>query len=67
MNTFIKKIRVEAGLSQKELGKYLKLTQGEISHLERGRRMPSINTSRKLIRLAKKFDIHASLDNFYLN
>lgn len=65
MNTFIRKIRKKIGCSQRELGAYLDLTQGEVSHLEVGRRLPSLKTTTRIIKLAQDHGIALKLENIY--
>lgn len=44
----IKKIRKEAGLSQKELGERLKVSQAMIAQYENGKRIPKVGTIQKI-------------------
>ena len=53
----IKKIRKEAGLSQKELGERLKVSQAMIAQYENGKRTPKIET---LIKIAEALNCEVS-------
>lgn len=46
----IKKIRTDKGLSQLELAKICMVDDSMISHIERGKRMPSVNLAKKIAR-----------------
>lgn len=48
MENPVKTAREAAGLTQEELAKETELTQGYISQIERGERIPSIKTLRKI-------------------
>ena len=49
----IRHLRKDLGLTQKELGDEVGLTQGQISDYERGRRTPSLHSLDKLLMFFK--------------
>jgi len=59
-NIKLKNIRVRMGLTQKQLGKRLRITQGAVSHWERGLSFPSINIAAKITKIANKLGINCS-------
>ena len=50
----LRKIRIQLGLTQKAFGKKLAITQGAVSHWERGISYPSITIATKIAKMAAK-------------
>jgi len=50
----LKKIRLKVDLTQKELAKKMKVTQGYISKIENGATMPTVDF---LLKIRNKFDV----------
>jgi predicted transcriptional regulator len=59
----IKKLRRTLCITQKEMSEEIGVTISTISCYEVGRRLPSYPTVRKIIALAKKYNINISLDD----
>ncbi len=53
-NRKIINIRTRIGLTQTQLAKQLNVTQGAISHWERGISYPSIDAANKIVKIAGK-------------
>jgi DNA-binding XRE family transcriptional regulator len=53
-NKLLKNIRVRLGYTQRSFAKRLRVTQGAISHWERGVSYPSIPLATKIAKLAEK-------------
>ncbi len=61
-NTKLKTIRLRMGLTQKQLGKRLRITQGAISHWEKGISYPSVIIAAKIVKLANKYGIECTTE-----
>jgi transcriptional regulator with XRE-family HTH domain len=59
-NEIIRSIRVQLGFTQKEFGRRLHITQGAISHWERGLAYPSITIATKIAKMAEKKGLYFS-------
>lgn len=44
----LRKVRVEAGMSQAELARAVRVSQNSISRIERGTRRPKVETAKKI-------------------
>jgi DNA-binding XRE family transcriptional regulator len=61
----VKDIRISLGMSRKEFGEALNLTQMCIGNYENNQRDPSITIAYKIIDLAKKNKIEISLEDLF--
>lgn len=61
-NTKLKSLRLRMGLTQKQLGKRLRITQGAVSHWERGLSYPSITIAAKIVKMANKYGIYCTTE-----
>lgn len=59
--SFIRKIRLQMGLTQNQLAEALEVTQGAIHHWEIGSHDPSINHAHALLKLAAHHKIKCEL------
>lgn len=59
-NIKLKNLRIRLGLTQKQLGKRLRITQGAVSHWERGLSFPSVPIAAKIVKIAIKAGINCS-------
>ncbi len=62
-NEKLKNIRLRMGLTQKQLGKRLRITQGAISHWENGISYPSITVAAKIVKMACKLGIYCTTES----
>jgi transcriptional regulator with XRE-family HTH domain len=53
-NLILKRIRIQLGYTQKSFGKRLRVTQGAVSHWERGVTYPSVPIATKIAKMAEK-------------
>ena len=53
-NELLKRIRIQLGFTQKAFGKRLKVSQGAVSHWERGVSYPSVPVADKIVKMAEK-------------
>lgn len=61
----IRDIRLALELTQNALAHELGVTQGIISHYEKGRRRPHIETAKLIVDYATKHGLHYTLENIY--
>lgn len=61
-NIKLKNIRLQLGLTQKQLAKRLRITQGAVSHWERGLSYPSISIAVKIAKIAYKKGVFCSTE-----
>ncbi len=54
MRPRVRAIRVELGISQAELARRIKMSQGALSHIENGTRKPSLDAALRISRVLKK-------------
>lgn len=59
------RIRREVKLTQNQLAEMVGSTQGAISHYETGRRKPSLDLSRAIVRAFVSSGIRASVDDVF--
>ena len=62
-NIKLKSLRVSLGLTQKQISKRLRITQGAVSHWERGLSYPSVNVAGKLVKIANKRGIYCTIED----
>lgn len=62
LNTIIRSARLNAGLSQAEMAKQMKLSQGYISQLESGSRTPSLRILKRLVAQTTGFTLADLID-----
>lgn len=61
----VKNIRLQLGLTLSELASVLGCTDGNVSHYEHQRQIPSVPTARRLIAYAASKGLHLTLDDIY--
>lgn len=66
-NTKLKNIRLRLGLTQKQFGKRLRITQGAVSHWEMGLSYPSVTIAAKIVKMANKLGIDCSVELLRMN
>ena len=64
MSSPVREIRRKLGLSQAELAKALDISQGAVSHFERGC-SPSADTAKKIVAIARKAGVDVTMDWIY--
>lgn len=62
VNKTLKNIRLNMGLTQKQLSKHLNITQGAVSHWEKGISNPSVTLANKIVKLATKHGVNCTLE-----
>jgi putative transcriptional regulator len=61
----LKKTRKKAGVSQAALAERVGVTQGAIAHYELGRRTPSLEASRAIVKALNGFGLKCALDDVF--
>lgn len=60
----LRHFRQKAGLSQRQLGKLAKFSQGYLGMIERGISQPRYNTMTRIIKVFNKLGLHCTHENF---
>jgi putative transcriptional regulator len=61
----LRKLRTSMGITQSQFAKNLGVSQSAITHIETGKRGPSPALARRIVRLAKTYQIPCSLEDLY--
>ncbi|WP_024529213.1 helix-turn-helix transcriptional regulator [Serratia fonticola] len=61
----LKTIRKKAGLTSFDLAREMGCTRGSIGHYETGRRLPDINTAKRLVASLNKLGAECSLEEAF--
>lgn len=61
----MKRIRREVKMTQNQLAQMVGSTQGAISHYETGRRVPSLDLSRHIVKALTSRGLEASVDDVF--
>ncbi|MNF92373.1 antitoxin HipB [compost metagenome] len=61
----IKHLRERSGITQSALAKQLGITQGAVAHYEAGRRTPSLNDCRRVVRALNHLGVDCSLSQVF--
>lgn len=66
MKNRLPEIRKELGMSQAELAKALDMTPGNVSHIETGRQILTLDNAAALIRVCRANDLNKGFDDIFI-